>query len=394
MNGSTAKPAAACGGKAVRPDAAAFRLFPLACLALALAAGCGKNGDVTGGGGPTLDVDTTGIVALDPSLPVDTLRVATLNMSIGFPVAQLLFTNMDIDTVAYNALHEMHAQYQKGYPTDRVKAMAREIARESLDVVGLQEVMSIWKSGVLVNDFLAELRAEIAVQGGPDYAVFSTVLNDTSLAGKKGDSSITIKFQEGNAILVRPGFAILDSSRHPYFNLLRIRLAQEVVTERSADYLRLKTPGGVEFQVFNTHLEVISGIRVSQSRELAKLANSSQLKSARAGKTHGRLQIILGDLNAAPNTESHLVLRDTGFVDTFEGPGVAEDSGATCCVTGSALWVPDTVFTNRRIDYVMARGLVAPQLSRTRVKEAFQTAGGARFLASDHRMVVAHIVVQ
>lgn len=363
-------------------------------LAAVLAVSCGKSGDVAGGGGPKLDVDTTGMVPADPDLPMDTLRVASLNMSIGFPVAQLLFTNMDIDTVAYNALTEMYATYQKGYPSERVKAMAREVVRESLDVVGLQEVMSLWRSGVLINDFLAELRAEIAVLGGPDYIVFSTILNDTLLSGKKGDSSITITFQEGNAVLVRPSIMVLDSSRHPFFNLLKIQLAHQVVTERSVDYLRLKTPRGVEFQVFNTHLEVITGIRVSQGRELAKLANTVQLMSQRSGRQHGKLQVILGDFNCNPSTEAHLVMEDTGFVDTFFGPGVAQDTGTTCCVKESMLWDPAAPFTNRRIDYVMARGLVSPLLSRTRVKGVFATPDSIPFLASDHRMVVSHFTAQ
>jgi endonuclease/exonuclease/phosphatase family metal-dependent hydrolase len=382
----------------IHPAVRAVRRRVLAGLLLGalLAAGCGRGGDVSGGGGPVLEVDTAGIIPLDPSRPLDTLRMASLNMSIGFPVSQLLFTDMDDSAIAYNALHEMYGQYAKGYPTDRVEAMAREIARESLHVVGLQEVMTLWKSDTLINDFLPELVAAIKAEGGPDYAVFRTVLNDTSLAGRKGDSSITIRFREGNAVLVHPDIAILDSSRHPYKSLLTLTLLDQVViTERSADYLRLKTRKGVEFQVFNTHLEVISGFRISQAKELARLANSKQVRSERSGGTHGNLQVILADLNSAPGTEAHLALRDTGFVDTREGEGVAQDDGLTCCVAGSRLWDVGADSTSRRIDYVMARGMTAPLESRTRVKGPFQAApGGPTFLASDHRMVVAVFTAQ
>lgn len=372
-----------------RPGFAGFLLGAL------LAAACSKGGDVTGGGGPRLDVDTAGMIPLDPARPLDTLRMASLNMSIGFPVAQLLFTDMDDDTIAYKALQEMYGQYAQGYPTDRVKAMAREIARESLHVVGLQEVMTLWKSDTLINDFLPELAAAIKAEGGPDYAVFRTVLNDTSLSGRKGDSSISIKFQEGNAVLVHPDLAILDSSRHPYRTLLTLVLDQVVVTERSADYLRLETPKGVEFQVFNTHLEVISSYRISQAKELLRLANTKQVRTERSGGTHGNLQVILGDLNSAPGTEAHLALRDTGFVDTHDGEGVAEDDGLTCCVAGSRLWDVAADSTSRRIDFVMARGMTAPLESRTRVKGPFQAVpGGPLFLASDHRMVVAVFTAQ
>lgn len=395
-DGRIVQPSVTTTKKAGIASSAARKLIGWAALVLAaaLAASCGKSGDVAGGGGVKLDVDTTGMVPIDPSLPMDTLRVASLNMSIGFPVAHLLFTKMDIDTVAYIEIQEMFSKYLKGYPSERIKAMAREVYRESLDVVGLQEVMSLWKSGVLVNDFLAELRAEIKALGGPNYTVFNTVLNDTSLSGKKGDSSITITFQEGNALLVRPSIIVLDSIRHPYFNLLKIAFFDTVVTERSVDYLRLKTPRGVEFQVFNTHLEVITTNRVSQGKELAKLANTLQLKAQRAGKVHGKLQVIMGDFNCSPSTEAHLVMEDTGFVDTFRGPGVARDEGLTCCVKESQLWDPAAPFTNRRIDYVMARGLVAPILSRTRVKGVFTTPDSIPFLASDHRMVVSHFTAQ
>lgn len=370
-------------------------LLLAAPLAALLAVACGKSGDISGGGGPRLEVDTTGMVPLDDTRPLDTLRIASLNMSIGFPVAQLLFTNMDDDTIAYNALQEMYAQYAKGYPTDRVKAMAKEIVRESLDVVGLQEVMTLWKSDTLINAFLPELVAAIAAEGGPDYAVFHTVLNDTSLSGRKGDSSISIKFQEGNAVLVHPDITVLDSSRHPFQTLLTLQLQRTVVTERSVDYLRLQSPKGAEFQVFNTHLEVITSYRVSQARELARLANSKQVRNARSGGTYGDMQVILADLNSVPGAEAHLVLRDTGFVDTRDGAGVAEDDGLTCCVAGSRLWDVSADSTSRRIDFVMARGMTAPLLSRTRVKGAFQASpGGPTFLASDHRMVVAHFTFQ
>lgn len=368
--------------------------MPALVLAAALGVGCGKNGDVTGGGGPLPEADTTGFVALDLSLPADTLRLASLNMSIGFPVAELIFKDMSIDSVAYNTLMEKFLNYQKGQPAERIKAMAGEIVRESLDVVGLQEVMTLRKSGTLANDFLSELRAAIVAQGGPAYTAYRTVLNDTLLSGSKGDSSIVIEFQEGNALLVRPGFAVLDSSRHPFRTLFTIPLENDtVISERAVDHMRLRSPRGIEFQVFNTHLEVRPDARVSQGVELALLANSLQRGSVRAGRQRGQLQVVLADLNSLPGSEAHVALREYGFVDTFD-PSVAQDSGMTCCVDRSALWDPAADVIDRRIDYVMARGLVDRVLSRTRVKGAYTAADGTSFLASDHRMVVAHIVAQ
>ncbi len=376
---------------ALRRPASGLLRFGIATALLA-AAGCGKSGDVTGGPKVDYDADTTAFVAPDPALPTDTLRLASLNMSIGFPVAQLLFLRMDEPAVAYDAIQEMYGQFKSGYPAERVKAMAREIVAEDPDVVGLQEVMTIWESGVLVNDFLAELVRAVDSLGGPAYAAVGTVLNDTVLTGRKGDSSITVRFREGNAFLVKPGFDILDSAREMYYNLLPLDTLG-TVTERAVDLLKLRSPRGVVFQAFNTHLEVITSYRKSQASELVIFADSVQERSQRAGASRGRLQVVLGDLNSAPGTEGHKALLDVGFADTFDA-SVAEDEGFTCCVENAELSDTTATFSNRRIDYVLARGLVGRVLSRTRVKGAFTAADGKSFLASDHRMVVAHIVAQ
>lgn len=354
-------------------------------------AGCGgQGGDIAGPNKLDTAVDRRGIISLDPSKPVDTLDLGTLNMSVGFPVAQLFFKDMDNPVVAYETLHDMLDHYKRGVPDERLKAMGKILAEEALDVVGLQEVMILKVDGVLLNDFPADLKAAILAAGGPDYRIIHTVMNDTVLTGKKGDSTATVDFREGQSFLVKPGFTVLDSARFMYFDLLKIPVRGQPVTERGADYLRLRSPGGLEFQVFNSHIEVeFSQKTGSQGTELAVLADSLQL---RVGK-HGRLQVALGDFNSEPDSLAHSRLKTFGFVDTFKGP-TADDTGGTCCVAGSALWSADTTFSNRRIDYIMARGMTESLVSRTTVKGPQIGAGGVRFLASDHRMVIARITAQ
>jgi endonuclease/exonuclease/phosphatase family metal-dependent hydrolase len=367
-------------------------------LVFARCTGSGSS-DITGPDRKNGDVDTVGVVPFDPDRPADTLRVGSLNMSVGFPVAQLFIKDMRIDTVAYDALTDMYALYLKGYPAERVKAMARAIVAESLDVVGLQEVMALKEGDSLVNDFLEELKSAIVAAGGPQYVVLRSIMNDTLLTGRRGDSSIALDFLEGQAILVRPEFTVVDSQRIPFFSLLPIPVrgvdpSQAPRTERGIDYMRVRTPRGVEFQVFNTHLEVFTLYSNSQAGELAALADSLQVRVPdRDGKPRGRLQLVLGDFNAEPGRDGHRLLQLRGFVDTFDGVG-DPDSGGTCCVAGSALWNPDTTFSNRRIDYVMARGMAASLSSITSAKGPQEGAGGIRFLASDHRMVVARVVAQ
>jgi endonuclease/exonuclease/phosphatase family metal-dependent hydrolase len=363
-----------------------------AVLALGfLPAGCGGSGDITGNVKVDTATDTTGLYALDPDKAADTLVMATFNMSIGFPVAQMFFKNMDDPAVAYETLVDMYSRYAKGYPTERLKQMGKDIAAEAPDVLGLQEVMAIRRNDTLKNDFLAELVAAIKANGGPDYLVFRTLMNDTGLVGKKGDSTIKIDFYEGQAFLVKPGFTVLDSVRFLYHSLLKIPLGNQPVTERGADYLRLRSPKGTEFQVFNTHLEVDiggGGYGASQAVELSRLADSLQV---RLGK-RGRLQVALGDLNAEPGTLGHILLKARGFADTYDG--VSQDSGTTCCVAGSALWRPDTSFSNLRIDHVMARGMTGRLSSRTALKGVYTLPDGTRFLISDHRMVIARFIAQ
>lgn len=375
----------------------------VATLAFGLAvfgAGCGKSGDVSGPGKNKRVVDTLGLVPRDSSKPADTVRVATFNMSIGFPVSQLFFKDMSNEVIAYDALTDMYARYLKGFPTERLKGMAKVIVAESLDVVALQEVMIISKSDTLINDFLAELTREIGILGGPAYSVFRTVMNDTLIKGRRSaDSTISIHFREGQALLVRPGFTVVDSIRFPYFSLLPIPIPVDPkpTTDRGVDYMRLKSSKGIEFQVFNTHLEVFASYTLSQAYELAALADSLQIQTplpGSSGAVRGKLQLVMGDFNSHPGELGHVAIAKRGFVDTFDGVAENPDSSGTCCVTGSALWRPDTTFSNRRIDYVMARGLVAPLSSHTAAKGAYTGVGGVRFLLSDHRMVVARIAIQ
>lgn len=375
----------------MRPRIRAFGLVAALMAIGTFPVACGKSGDISSSLKPDPAVDTAGRYPIDPSRTFDTLTVASLNMSIGFPVAQMFFKDMDDPAVAYETLMDMYGRYLKGYPTERLKAMGKVVAAESPDVLGLQEVMVLRKGDSIVNDFLGEFIAAIKANGGPEYVVFHTPMNDTVLSGKKGDSTITIGFVEGQSLLVKPGFTLLDSARFMYFSLLKIPLNNQPVTERGADWLRLRSPKGLEFQVFNTHIEVEPfNNGTSQAAELGVLADSLQ---SRVGK-RGRLQLVIGDLNSEPGLRAHRILGNRGFADTFDGPGVSRDSGGTCCVAGSALWRPDTTFSNRRIDYVLARGMGVAELSKTTVKGAFSGAGGTRFLASDHRMVVARFTAQ
>lgn len=338
--------------------------------------------------GVTAPVDTSAAwLAVDPGKPLDTLRFATLNMSIGFPVSQLLFLDMANDTIAYDQLDTLFKRYQLGKPTARIRAMARAIDSLDLHVVGLQEVMRFNKDGVPVNDFLAELAAEIKALGGPAYHVLPNPLNDTVLAGAKGGKTITISFNEGNAMLVHPDFQILDSANFTYFSLLPIPTSAGTVTERALQYVRFRTPKGIVWQAFNTHHEVFEDYSSSQTLETRKIADSLKIKDA-TGKEVPR--IVMGDFNVSPGTYGHRIMTEGGYRDARDS--AATDPGGTCCIAGSALWDTTSAFSERRIDFIFARHAV--KAFDHKVELAGAVGDSVRVLASDHRMVRATLIGQ
>jgi endonuclease/exonuclease/phosphatase family metal-dependent hydrolase len=375
------------------PDGPGKRPFLLAFLVLSAAvmiavAACSKHDTDFGSNSPLYTNDA--YVAFDSAKPADTLRFCSLNMSIGFPVSQLLFTNMDDTAIAYVVLDSLFKRYQRTLPGERIKGMARIIVDNKMDVVGMQEVMSFNKDGVKINDFLTELLAQIKAIGGPAYQVIDNPLNDTVLTGRLDGKSINIAFHEGNAMLIRPGLQILDSASFMYFTLLPIATAAGTKTQRALQYAKIRSEKGIFWNVYNTHLEVFEDISSSQALELRRLVDSVKIQNA--AKQDGAPQIVIGDFNVDPNTNAHTVMREGGFMDTYDTS--ATDTGFTCCITASELWNPNAHFSKRRIDYVFGRHMVKVTEHRVLMKDPIVLASGEGLLLSDHRMVVTSIVGQ
>jgi endonuclease/exonuclease/phosphatase family metal-dependent hydrolase len=362
--------------------------WALAGLASALLIfACGKQSGDIGGTGPIVPKDTA---KLDATRPTDTLRFATLNMSIGFPVSQLIFKDMANPAVAYNELDSLFKRYQRTRPKDRMIAMARIIDSLKLDVVGLQEVMRFTKDGVLVDDYLQQLADAIKAGGGPAYAVLPCPLNDTLLTGTKDGNTITISFHEGNALLVHPSLMILDNANFIYFSLFRLPLANATRTQRALGYVKVRSPKGITWQIWNTHLEVFEDVSSSQAKELLVLRDSLRIRTASGDDSVP--QIVLGDFNAAPNEDAHRVMQEGGFTDTFDPAAV--DPGYSCCVSGSSLWDTTAAFSNRRIDFIFGRHVLKAFNHGIGLAAPFTAGDGTRLLATDHRMVHATVVGQ
>ena len=360
----------------------------LAALALScLAAACSRHDSEFGSLRAFVPKDTA---AADPALPSDTLRCATLNMSVGFQVSQLVFTDMANPVVAYDALTALYAHYLQTRPKDRMWAMARAIDSLKLDVVGLQEVLYFKRNGVLIDDYLRELVDSIKADGGPAYTVFSVPLNDTVLTGMKGDTSLRIDFREGDALLINPAYAVLDTVRMKYLNLYVLPGTNPTRSERGLGYAKFRTPKGATWQFYTTHLEVFDEASSNQASELVKFQQTHELRDA-GGKTAAP-QVVLADFNVDPDAGAHRILQDGGFSDTFvRSQG---DSGSSCCVAKSALWDTAAAFSERRIDFILARHWVKTLEQTTALIGPFTARDGTRLFATDHHMVRAVLVAQ
>jgi len=360
----------------------------LAALALScLAAACTRHDSEFGSLRAFVPKDT---VTADPATSRDTLRCATLNMSVGFQVSQLVFTDMSNPVVAYDALAGLYAHYLQTRPKDRIWAMARAIDSLKLDVVGLQEGLHFKRNGVLIDDYLQELVDSIKADGGPAYTVFSVPLNDTVLTGMKGDTSLRIDFHEGDALLINPAFAVLDTVRMKYLNFYELKGTDPTKSERGLGYAKFRTPKGVTWQVYTTHLEIFDEVSSSQASELVKFQQQHELRGA-GGKTVAP-QVVLADFNVDQDVGSHRILQDGGFSDTFVP--TAADPGFSCCVAKSALWDTAATFSNRRIDFIFARHWVKTLEQATALIGPFTARDGTRLFATDHRMVRAVLEAQ
>lgn len=372
------------------------RSFPLraaalksgVALALALLAiACSKIESDFGSTGAVIPKDT---VAMSNASPADTLRCATLNMSVGFPVSQLVFTDMAVPETAYAALTRLYDRYVQTRPRDRMKGLAHAIDSLKLDVVGLQEVLYFKRNGVLIDDYLQELVDSIKADGGPAYIVYPIPLNDTVLTGSKGDSSIRIDFHEGNALLINPAFNVLEKDSLRYFNVFRLSSDSPTESIRALGYAKFRTPKGVTWQVYTTHLEVFEDVSSNQAAEMVRFQQARQVKNS-AGKT-AVAQVVLGDFNVDPGTGAHRILSDAGFSDTFDS--TRDGDGSSCCVANSALWDTTAGWSSRRIDFIMARHWVKTVEHATALRGPFTTGDGTRLFATDHRMVRAVLVAQ
>jgi endonuclease/exonuclease/phosphatase family metal-dependent hydrolase len=233
---------------------------------------------------------------------------------------------------------------QTDFPT-RAKALAREIAWNRPDIVGLQEVSKLdidltplGGSAVIHQDFLAILTAELGARG-LDYRIAATVQNTAA-------SPVPfISLTDFDAVLVGP----------------RVELGSNIVARNFANNIGTVAPGitivrGMiqidaevgrqQYTVVNTHLESggsagLDLLRAAQAQEIAASVGTASPA------------ILLGDFNDVAGSPMYQVLAGAGFSDVWAELR-PRASGFTCChFADLSNAQPDL---NQRIDYVFARG--------------------------------------
>jgi endonuclease/exonuclease/phosphatase family metal-dependent hydrolase len=303
---------------------------------------------------------------------VSTLTVATYNVYLGADLA-LLFGASTLDELTDRARTVEHQLLATDF-AQRAVAIARILAREEVDVVGLQEVTRWESDGDLVVDFLP-LIVQACTDLGSPYDVHAV---SHSFAGGLPVDGRWMSIAGADVVLVRQG--------GPF----------TVTGERTASYRRsLDVPTGIDGVTFpitrgwgavdatvdgravlfaTTHTEAYdASVRDTQRDELlAALADAP-----------GPV-VIVGDLNARP--------REVGVPAPYRDAWLAaggDPAGGLTCGQGALLDNP-TSDLRERIDYVFVRDADVVACVTVGDLEADRTSP-ARLWPSDHAGVVARL---
>lgn len=310
------------------------------------------------------------------------LVVATYNLYLGADLALLFGVSSAAELAAQVAV--VRDQLERTDFTQRAEAVARILAREQVDVVGLQEV-SRWATapvspeGALgdeevLADFLPTLLTALEAAG----TAYDAHATNSSFAGGLPVDGSWMSVAGANVTLVRRGgpATVIDERTGTFAAAHAVRTGLDGVAfpiQRSWGVVELDVVGQ-RVVVANTHTEAYdAATRDAQRDELVALLGDPACPV-----------VLLGDLNAPPGQ----VGVPAPYRDAWTEAGHARLAGPTC---GQAADLRnDTSALHERIDYVFVRDaevldahvVGADQQDRTRPD---------RLWPSDHAGVVARL---
>jgi endonuclease/exonuclease/phosphatase family metal-dependent hydrolase len=238
-------------------------------------------------------------------------------------------------------------------PAERAAAMAREIARQRPDVVGLQEA-SILRTGTPATtvqaDLLQLLLSELA-KLGQHYAVAAIVPGLD--AGAPSTLGFNVRLTTQDAIIARTDIGLLTihvQVQH-FTTLLTIPTVIGPITIPRGWASLDAIIRGQPIRFVTTHLDPNSPpVQLAQATELVQTAGNTLLPLAFAGDFNAT-----ADDKSDPTFASYQAIINEGFRDAWklEHP---HKPGFTCCQAANLLNPESTL--NHRSDLILLRGAV------------------------------------
>ena len=303
---------------------------------------------------------------------MSTLTVATYNVYLGADLA-LLFAATSIDELAERA-RVVQRQLTVTDFAQRADAIARILAREDVDVVGLQEVTRWESDGELVVDFLP-LIVKACENAGAAYDVHAV---NQSFAGGLPVDGHWMSIAGADAVLVRRDgrFTVTGEGAASYARSLDMATGIDGVTFPIVrGWARVEgLVDGRRVLFATTHTEAYdAAVREAQRDELLAALGDP-----------GCPTVVVGDFNARPE--------DVGvpapYQDAWVAAGNDPHAGYTCG-QGAELG-NDASSLGERIDYVFVRDATVVDCVVVGDQEDDRTRPG-RLWPSDHAGVVARL---
>lgn len=224
----------------------------------------------------------------------------------------------------------------------RAQAIAKAIASEKPDFIGLQEAV-LWKLviptfGTVTYDFI-DILLKALEERGLKYEV--AALNNNVKVELPDNNGNLVQFLERDAILIHKDHKldVIGKQEANFQTNLTVTIAGKSFTIiRGWSSIDVKIDGQI-FRMINTRLDpTVESIRNAQALEILQGPANTSLPV-----------IITGDLNAIPNSSTYNLFVTTGFKDVWnkvgEGPGVTHEQGADLLNAISKLI--------ERVDYVL-----------------------------------------
>lgn len=278
--------------------------------------------------------------AFPPAVPIpEPITFMTWNIYQGFDVAPLFAAPPgQIPVVVTQIFRQFLAT---NFPV-RAKAIAKQIALENPDFIGLQEAvlvkLIIPTFGIVTYDFINILLEELK-ELGLQYEV--AALNNNVKAELPDSNGNVVQFLERDAILIQKNhkFDVIGKQEANFQTNLTIPLGGQPFTIlRGWSSIDVKL-GGQIFRVINTRLDpTVEAIRNAQALEILQGPANTSLPV-----------IIIGDLNSIPNSTTYNLFITTGFKDTWikvgDGPGFTHEQAPDLLNAVSKLI--------ERVDYIL-----------------------------------------